>query len=431
MTPPTIEPEMGSVAIPGESYFMRRGRRLSRSIITLLLPLAFGALAASKVGGQTTPPAAPVPPGIEIDTSYMTYDDGPFSLPLGIGFRVPSYNRVDGVVLPWGPLVSFADGRVELDPTVTYRSHLGALDPMVKGHFLIGRRSKIELTAGRSTFSNDRWIRSDLINSGAVLGVGSDARNYFRADRATAELSHSFGAPGSAFEASVGGLFENAWSTGPAVRATGGAWSFFGRTDTLKMRRLNPAIARGHLTSALGRLVYDYEKQDVKGTLDSRIEHAFDAPVYIASENPSGDFTQLTFGGKASFPTFGTQRFAFRGHLVLTPGDIAPPQRFAYLGGAGTLATVDLLALGGDNLLYVEGEYSVPLKRPMLRFVGAPTVSLRYAAGSAGTGDIPDLIQNIGVGIGIRLLKVEYHIDPSYSRTPFTRRSSFSIGVSL
>ncbi|MBA2707303.1 MAG: hypothetical protein H0U59_05820, partial [Gemmatimonadaceae bacterium] len=110
---------------------MRRRHWLSRSIISLLLPLVSGTLAASKVNGQTTPPAAPVPPGIEIDTAYMTYDDGPFSLPLGIGFRIPSYNRVDGVVLPWGPLVSVAGGRVEFDPTVTYRSHLGALDPMV------------------------------------------------------------------------------------------------------------------------------------------------------------------------------------------------------------------------------------------------------------------------------------------------------------
>nr|MBA3404374.1 hypothetical protein [Gemmatimonadaceae bacterium] len=140
---------------------------------------------------------------------------------------------------------------------------------------------------------------------------------------------------------------------------------------------------------------------------------------------------QLTFGSKASFPTFGTQRFAFRGHAVVTPGDIAPPQRFAYLGGAGTLATVDLLAVGGDNLIFVEGEYSLPLTRPLLPLVGAPILSARYAAGGAGIGSTPDLIQNIGVGIGARLLKAEYHIDPNYQKTPFSRRSAFSIGVSL
>src|SRR6185437_9745483 len=49
------------------------------------------------------------------------------------------------------------------------------------------------------------------------------------------------------------------------------------------------------------------------------------------------------------FPTFATQHFAFHAHGVLTAGDTAPPQRFAYLGGAGTLPTLDVLSLGGDH----------------------------------------------------------------------------------
>ena len=115
---------------------------------------------------------------------------------------------------------------------------------------------------------------------------------------------------------------------------------------------------------------------------------------------------------------------------MFTGGD-APPQRFAYLGGGGTLATVDLLALGGDRLVYVEGEYFYPLKAPLLPFVGAPIISLRYAAGSAGVDELPDFIQNIGIGIGVKLIKVQYHIDPSYRKTPFSRRNAFSLGFSL
>ncbi|HVF40413.1 MAG TPA: hypothetical protein VM939_10965 [Gemmatimonadaceae bacterium] len=394
---------------------------------------AFTALVASSGSAQTTPPPAPVPPDLAVDTGYVIYDKGPFSLPLGIGFRVPSYTRVDGLVLPWGPVLSFADGRVQLDPIVTYRSHLGAFDPSLRGRLQLGARTTLELRAGRGTFTNDGWIRSDLINSAAVIGLGSDARNYFRADRATLDLGREFGAPGSTIEPSFGALFENAWSTGPATLTSNGSdpFSFFGGDDSLKIRRVNPAIARGHIASALGRAAYDYDKLDVKATVDLRLERAFEAPVYIAAENPNGDFTQITIGAKASFPTFGTQRFAFRGHSVVTPGDIAPPQRFAYLGGAGTLATVDLLALGGDNMLYVEGEYYLPLTRPLLPFVGAPVLSARYAAGAAGVGEMPGLIQNIGVGIGLRLIKAEFHIDPSYEKTPFTRRTAFSIGISL
>ena len=384
---------------------------------------------------QTTAPPAPEPPSVTIDTGYVDYDDGPISLPLGVGFRIPSYNRVDGVVLPWGPFISLADGKLNLDPTVTYRSDIGALDPFLKAHFRIGDRDEIEVRGGRSTYTNDDWIRSDLINSAAVLFAGSDSRNYFRADRAMARYIHRFTMRDWTLTPSIGALTENAWSTGSPVTHSSAPFSVFGRNDSLKMLRPNPSIARGHISSALGRMDVAYERELVTFDFDTRVELAFDgpgtAPPGSVTSNIAGEFLQLTFGSKASFPTFGTQRFAFRGHAVVTPGDIAPPQRFAYLGGAGTLATVDLLALGGDNLIFVEGEYSLPLTRPLLPLVGAPILSARYAAGGAGIGSTPDLIQNIGVGIGARLLKAEYHIDPNYREATFSSRSAFTIGVSL
>jgi hypothetical protein len=196
------------------------------------------------------------------------------------------------------------------------------------------------------------------------------------------------------------------------------------------MRRKNPSILKGHTTSATGGINMAYELNDVTASFDAGVEHAFKTPITSATDN-DGQFTQFTLGGKSSFPTFGTQTFEFRGHAVFGFGDDPPPQRWAYLGGAGTLATVDLLALGGDKLVYVQGEYSYPLVRPLLPFVGAPVLSARYAAGSAGVGELPDFIQNIGVGIGVKLVKAEYHIDPNYNKTPYTKRSAFSIGFSL
>jgi hypothetical protein len=132
-----------------------------------------------------------------------------------------------------------------------------------------------------------------------------------------------------------------------------------------------------------------------------------------------------------TFPTFGAQTFAFKSHALLTGGNIAPPQRFGYLGGSGTLATVNLLALGGDRLLYLEGEYIVPLERIQLPFLGSPFVALRYAAGNAGIGKLPALIQNLGVGAGVSFFRIDYSIDPARNRSPLSRRSAFSIGVSL
>jgi hypothetical protein len=402
-------------------------------------------VASMPLGAQVTPPPSPIPPTPE-DTSYVIYGEGPLSLPLGIGFRLPAYNRVDGIVLPWGPVISLAGSRVRIDPTVSYRSHIGKVDPFVTMQFDVTPRTLMEIAGGRSTFTNDGWIRSDLVNSAVAFGVGSDSRNYFRADRGWATLSQTISSPGWVITPSVGALTENDWSTGSPVRHSNAPWSFFGRADSLKIRRPNPAIAEGHVSSGLGRVKAVYEQEDVKVTLDAALEHAFDAPPTIlappviprvvggdvvVAENKTGDFTQITVGSTASFLTFGSQRFDFRAHAVITPGDIAPPQRFAYLGGAGTLATVDLMALGGDRLLFAEGEYSIPIEPIVLPIVGNPIVSLRYAAGAAGVGELPDFIQNLGVGLGVRFLKAEYHVDPNYKKTTLSRKSAFSIGISL
>lgn len=412
--------------------------RTTSSLAAVLLIVA-----PMRLDAQVTPPPAPIPPTLE-DTSYVVYDEGPISLPLGVGLRIPSYNRVDGLALPWGPVISLAGDRIRIDPTVTYRSHIGKLDPFVTMAFDITPRTQLAIAGGRSTFTNDGWIRSDLVNSLTTIGVGSDARNYFRADRGWVTLSQTIIKPDWVITPSVGALAENDWSNGSPIPHTHAPWSFFGKNDRLKMLRPNPAILKGHVSSGLGRLKVDYEHADVKVTLDGALEHAFDAPPtpafqppvlaggdIIVAQNTSGDFTQITFGSKVSFLTFGSQRFDFRGHAVITPGDIAPPQRYAYLGGAGTLATVDLMALGGDRLVYVEGEYSIPIQRIVLPFVGSPIASLRYAAGAAGVGQLPDFIQNLGVGLGVQFLKAEYHVDPSYKKTSFSRKHAFSLGISL
>lgn len=397
-------------------------------------PLFFAAAfaLAAPLAAQVTSPVGAA------DTSYVEYRESPISLPQGIGVRVPLYNRVDGLVVPWGPFISLANDRIRIDPTVTYRSHIGKFDPFVRVQIAPMVGTRIEIAGGRGTFTNDSWNRSELVNSLAALAVGSDARNYFRADRGWATVAHDFVANAIVFTPSIGAQTENDWSTGSPVRHTSAPWSLLNESDSLKMRRPNPAIVEGHVSSILGRLKTDYEREDVNANLDVGVEYAFDAPPnsfmteeFVLKENLSGDFTQITVGSKASFLTFGEQSFAFRGHAVFTPGDIAPPQRFAYLGGAGTLATVDLLALGGDRLVFVEGEYSIPIPRIQLPLVGNPIVSLRYAAGSAGVAELPDFIQNIGVGAGVRFLKVEYHIDPNYNETSFTHKSAFSVSLSL
>ena len=398
-------------------------------------------VASSALQGQGLP--------TPVDTSYMEYGEDWISLPLGIGLRVPSYDRVDGLSLPWGPEISFANEHVRIDPTVTYRSHIGKLDPFVTANVRTTKGFLLDVAGGRGTFTNDDWIRSDLINSLAALAVGSDARNYFRADRGWAIASVEIGRSSITITPGLGARFENDWSTGVNLAHTNAPWSMFGKTNRLKMRRPNPLIDEGHFASGLGRLLAEYESGGVKGSFAGLIEHAFHVPpperfvlsaigshVSISSGGLSepegfGNFTQLTLHGAVGFPTFRTQRFDFRGHVVLTPGDPAPRQRYAYLGGAGTLATVDLLALGGDKLFFAEGEYSIPIESIQIPVAGNPIVSLRYAAGAAGVGELPDFIQNVGVGLGVKFIKVEYHIDPNYKETGFTHKHAFAVSLSL
>jgi len=376
------------------------------------------------------------------DTGYAQYHESPISLPLGVGLRIPSYDRVNGLALPWGPKLELGDGRLDVDALVTYRSNLGKWDPSLEGTIRPGDENELRFFAGRGTFTNDAWIRGDLENMVAAFFAGSDSRNYYRADRGTARFARTFTSTSVTFAPFIGGNVEHDWSTG-SLAPTKSPWSFYGRKGELKMRRPNPRVARGSITSALGGAAIQVVRGDVEGKLDALLEQSVrtalkpdcaGVPVFgLCSQPQPGDsFTQATFDGRVSFPTFGTQTFAFKGHAVLTGGSgITPVQRFAYLGGSSTLATVNLLALGGDRLLFVQGDYIIPIDRIQLPFVGSPFIGLRYAAGNAGVGGLPALIQNLGVGLGVSFVRADYTIDPAQNRSPFSRKSAFSVGLSL
>jgi hypothetical protein len=387
---------------------------------------------ATVLQAQDTTSSAP-------DTGYVEYEESPISLPLGVGLRIPTYDRVNGLALPWGPRLDLGEEKLQLDALVTYRSNLGKWDPSLEGFVRPGDASEIKLYVGRGTFTNDSWIRSDLANSLAALGVGSDARNYFRGDRATARFTQTLTTGALTLTPFIGGIIERDWSTGSIVPPKS-PWSVFGKNGVLRMKRANPRVRTGRISSLLAGSGIALSRGGVDAKLDATVEHslktslAADCSGFLtdpACTLPSLDFTQTTIHSEVGFPTFGSQTFSFLGHAVLTNGNIAQPQRFAYLGGSGTLATVNLLALGGDRLLYVQADYIVPIDRVQLPFVGSPFVGLRYSAGSAGVGTLPPLIQNLGIGAGVSLFRVDYSIDPARNRSPFSRKSAVSFGLSL
>jgi hypothetical protein len=369
---------------------------------------------------------------VEADTAYVEYRDAPLTLPLGVGLRIPSYDRVNGLSIPWGPKLQTGNDRLELDALVTYRSDMGEWDPSLEGELQPGYGHQIELFVGRGTFTNDAWIRSGLVNSAASLVFGTDARNHYRADRAELRYTRTLNTPTLTLTPFLGGKLEKGWSAG-SVNPQGAPWSVMGRDDVLKMRRPNPQVFDGRINSALAGVGVELFSGELEGELTVEFEQAFKSPwldcAVVCTMTDEG-FSQATLHATVNFPTFGTQTFAFRTH-ALFGGDFVPPQRYAYLGGVSTLPTVDLLAFGGDRLFFAEADYKIPLEFIVVRPVGSPFIALHYAAGSAGVGELPDLIQNLGVGAGISMVRADYTIDPAGDRSPFSKRSVFSVGLSL
>lgn len=337
------------------------------------------------------------------------------SLPLLYGLRIPSYTRVEGLSLPWGPrfrLQWHRGGSLQVDPTLTYRSDIGEFDPAVSARLRFDPGWSAHLYAGRGTFTNDDWIASDLINSIKVLLDGRDYRNYWRADRYEGRLARTF--TGSSGELTVwgGARTERDWSI-----AAGGPWSLRGRHAGDGMIRPNPAVERGRISSALAGVGGSVSLPEMAFAAAIQLERPFDAPR-------DESFTQVTMDAGIRFATFASQSFELHSHAVLTAGDTAPPQRFAYLGGSGTLPTFSVLEFGGEQLLFVESAYNIPVTPVHVPVLGPPVISLRHAIGAAGIGKLPDLEQNLMARLTLGVVFVEYAIDPA------TRKDAFSLGLS-
>jgi hypothetical protein len=336
------------------------------------------------------------------------------TFPLVFGLRIPTYTRVDGLGLPWGPRFAFDTGRITIDPVVTYRSDLGELDPSLTAHLAIGRLTTLEIRAARGTFTNDAWIQSDIANLISTLFAGRDYRNYWRADRGEVLVQRRWERGATLIALEGGGRAERAWSV-----SAGGPWSMFGRNDEDDgMLRPNPAVRHGRIASALAGARFDWERQGVALTSRLLTEVVIDAP-------DDRRFTQATLDARVDFPTFRNHTFSLEAHAVHTVGDSAPPQRYAYLGGSGTLPTFDLLEFGGDRLVFLESRYSIPIERIRIPIAGSPVIMLRHMIGMAGVDSLPPFEQNLGARLRVGPLKVDWTIEP------ICRETKTSVGLSL
>jgi len=340
-----------------------------------------------------------------------------FRFPGVFGLRIPSYDRIDGLSLMFGPEIAARGGRLRVEPTATYRSHLGEIDPGARLTFEPGRRSRVTLDARRNTWTNERWIRGDLINSALAFGLGADIRNYYRADRVELTLARDVESTTGLVTPFVGVLTERAWSVARDTSATSAPYSIYRRRDREEgMLRPNPAIGDGRITSLLFGATASVLRGAITASASARGELAL-------ASSADARFEQVTVDGTIGVPTFRDQRFVALAHVVGTLGDRPPAQRFAYIGGGGTIPTMDVLSEGGDQLAWLESRYVIPVARIHVPFAGAPTITLRHIVGGAGLDRLPALTQNVGARIAIGFLRADYLVDPAD-----TRRHDVGIG---
>jgi hypothetical protein len=338
------------------------------------------------------------------------------------GVALPTYDRSNGLSPSLGPTLRVPRIRLAVEPRITYRSQLGAFDPSIIITDSLSPSLAARLSGGRTTLSNDAWIRSDLINSIEYFVVGDDTRNYYRARHADLTIGGRWRSVRAELSTYAGGRVERADSVRPGVNPRGGPWTLFDRNGTSDRLRPNPAIDPGVTGSFIGGFDWRWSGAGIVARIGLDEELAtFTSDCDTCELAVARDFAQTTLDGAVSFPTFGSQTLRVDAHAVVTSHGRTPKQRFAYIGGPGTVPTLGLLEFGGDHLIFADARYAVPLVGLSLPFVGSPTLALRDAVGGAAIGQFPTLHQAIGPRVSVGFLYAEFLVDP-------VRRTSWAGG---
>jgi len=377
----------------------------------------------AQIGGGTqafrdfTYDIATIPAGFAL--SYRTVvarETSTIEWPGIYGLAIPSYDRSNGLSLGFGPRFQRGSGTrggaIVIEPRVTYRSQLGRLDPMLTVTDSVDRRTFFRVIGERGTFSNDKWIWSDLVNSAEFILLGDDARNYYRATRGDLLVAHRWEGVSWTLEPSVGARFERSSSVRPDSTAEGGPFTIFNQHDRDDRLRPNPPVEGGRIASGLVGATLDWADQGIVARARADLEIGDWSGGAAIDSSTRSTFGQLTFDGSIGFPTFGTQSFLFDAHAILTSHGLVPRQRWHYLGGPGTLPTLELLELGGDQLLFFDARYNFPINQIALPLGGSPTLTLREVVGGADRGRFPTLEQATGVRLSLSVFHVEVMADP-------------------
>lgn len=320
------------------------------------------------------------------------------------GLQPPRYDRVSGVTLVagatyWLPLIG------SLQPYVRgeagWRTELG--EPVYAAE--LGARLGAYTLAGgyeHRSVTNDAWIRGDLMNSLNYLLSGKDYRDYHEVDRAWAGLSRQVGDEQKSLFAVISARLQVADG-----RTLPGDDPWFILGDTT---RANPPIDDGRITSAVAELELAWEGLETVVDATLTFEQALDAL--------DGDFTfsRVTLDADWAAHAFANHTLEMEAHVQAPlSGDPLPRQRWGFVGGSGTIQTLEFAEFNGDHIVFVETKYVIPLPRRLaLPVLGAPDVEIVHATGMAWTeADDRDFRQEIGARLQFFGLYFRYMLEPS------------------
>ena len=332
--------------------------------------------------------------------------DAPSPLQLDglMGVQIPTYDRVNGLTAVAGATWHFPMlGEVQpyVHGEVGWRTELG--EP-VYGAELGFRAGAYTLAGGytRESDTNEHWIRGDLMNSLNYLLSGKDYRDYHDVERAWAGLSREFGDLEKSLFAVVGARLQ----VEDATSLPGGQpWHILGDSA-----RPNLPIDDGRITSALADVAVEWEGLESVAEATLTVEQALDAL------DGAFTFSRVTLDADWAVHAFANHTVEMEVHAqVPLDGGTLPRQRWSFVGGSGTLQTLDFAEFYGDRVVFVESAYVIPVSRRLaVPFLGAPDFELVHAAGMAWTEDEKrDLRQEIGARLQFFSLYVRYMFEPS------------------
>lgn len=342
----------------------------------------------------------------EPDRIVIVASDTPSPLKLDgfMGFRPPTYDRVNGLTTVWGAryrLPRLGDLTPTIRGRVGWQTQRGdptyALSGDVRYH-----ATAVEVGYEDGWATNERWIRGDVRNSLNYVWNGKDSRDYYQRERIWAGARRELGDVEKSFYGVLGirGQREDAES----LRA-GEPWHLFSGDV-----RPNLPIDDGRTTSLVASFDVEWHGREtdfVGGVEYEAAREWLDGVFTFDRVAVRGDWAMHALADHTLEIEFFVQQPLGSAEL--------PRQRWSFVGGSGSLQTMAFAQHRGDHVVAVESEYIIPLpERAALPFVGAPVIRLIHAAGMAWTdGEDPAFRQEVGARLDLFALYFRYMLDPA------------------